>query len=189
MDKLINTILEEESLTGLNIDKITKGKAKVILYEDLRKFNDIIKVFGKYNNLIVLFPTEKSNYNGHWIAILKNGKKLNHWDSYSLSPAAELQYSSNQTVEQNILSKLYQKAIQDGYSFEYNRYRLQKMTDSIATCGKWSSIRILFDYLNNEQFANLFLKQKMKPDQLVCLLTMITLDDEYVNKKVIERLT
>lgn len=176
MDKLITNIYNID-LDGLDIERLTRGKAVVRLYKDLLDYTNIVDALGKHHQMILLFPTT-SDTMGHWIAVLCNNKTITHFDSYGLSWKQELGYSHNAYTKQNLLGVLYNKAMQDGYRVDYNHQRLQEMRSGINTCGRWCAMRCRFSYLDSEEFAKLFIKQKESPDYLITILTFIALREE-----------
>jgi hypothetical protein len=185
MDKVIKTIYNQD-LTGQEVEITTNGHCPVHLYHDLKNFSHIREVIGEYNACIVLFPV-KSSTNGHWICILYHPETntIEHFDPYGFSPDVELTYSSDPETQQNLLMGFYNEAKQRGYKVIFNPYRFQKLKDGINTCGKHSSIRARFRYLNIEQYKKLMMNQNNDPDFLVSILTFITLRDNQQEKDTV----
>jgi len=185
MDKVIKTIYSQD-LTGQEVEITTNGHCPVHLYHDLKNFSHIRGVIGQHNACIVLFPV-KSSTNGHWISILyhPDTNTIEHFDPYGFSPDVELKYSSDPETQQNLLMRFYNQAKQEGYKVIFNPYRFQKLKDGINTCGKHSSIRARFRYLNIEQYKKLMMNQNNDPDFLVSILTFITLRDNQQEKDTI----
>ena len=180
MNKIINKIISED-LSGVNITAITRGNCKILLYEELLKYDNIIDAIGSTGNLVLLFPTVKDVQNqGHWVAILykKELNLLEHFDSYSLNWRQERGYSNNEYVKQHLLGRLLNKAMSEGIKIDCNTVRLQKMSDGTNTCGRWVSTRVRFSYLSNTEFAKMFLNQKMSPDEIITILTMLSITDD-----------
>ena len=180
MNKIINKIITED-LSGVNITAITRGNCKIMLYEELLKYNDIIDAIGSTGNLVLLFPTVKDVQNsGHWVSILykKELNLLEHFDSYALTWRQERGYSSNEYVKEHLLGNLLNKAMASGVKVECNTVRLQKMANKINTCGRWCATRIRFSYLSNTEFARLFVNQQQTPDQIITMLTMLSITDD-----------
>ena len=186
MDNLIKSVYKYD-LSGVDVEYLTRGKSKVILYDNLKPSDDIVDLIGSTNQVLLLFPTQEGSPDGHWLSITYNEltKTIRHWDSYGLSPAAEIQYSNNKLVKSNILGRLYAKAQLQGYKFEYNTHRLQKMNQGDNQCGRWSSLRNRFAYLSTDQFAKLFLNQKESPDYLCTILTFLSLAGDQRNESAI----
>ena len=187
MDKMITAIYKQD-LTGIDVDYLTKNKAVLLLYKDLLNYNSILDAFGKFNNIILLFPVQ-SDSEGHWVCIRKNPEThtIRHWDSYGLSWTQEMGYTDNQYVKQNILGQLYQSAQQQGWKILWNQYRFQEMKDNINTCGRHACLRARFDYLDNDEYAKLFLKQKESADWLVTALTFVALNQDETDEEQVVR--
>ena len=185
MDKIIKSIYTQD-LTGQDVGITTNGKCPVHLYKDLLKYNHIMDIIGENGACIVLFPV-KSSTNGHWIAILyhEETNTIEHFDPYGFSWNVELSYSRDPITQQNILGQLYESAQQRGYKVIYNPYRFQQLKDGINTCGKHSSIRCRFRYLNIDQYKKLMIGQSQDPDYLVSILTFITLRDNKLEEQII----
>ena len=172
MNNLLKATLNQE-LSSEDIKKICPD-AYIMLYEELQQYNDIIDAIGPTNVLIILFPVQ-SNHNGHWITVLyhPNMKLVEHFDSYGLSPSQEIGYTNNQYVKEHLLNNLYKQATFDGYKVQYNEAKLQQMKQGANDCGRWASVRGIMKGLTNQEFANLFLNQKLAPDSLICLMTFL----------------
>ena len=190
MDRLMKQI-ESIDLTGTDIDYLTKNKAVLLKYKDLLECQSIFDAFGKYQNIILLFPIQ-SDYEGHFIAILKDEKTktISHWDSYGLSPEQEISYTKNQYVKQRVLNNLYADAQEMGWKIIFNTFKLQSFQNNHNVCGRYCCLRVRMDYLDNKQFAKLFLNQKYSPDMLVSMLTFVALneDEDYNEEKIIKNL-
>ncbi len=186
MDNLIKSVYKYD-LSGNDVEYLTRGKSKVILYDNLKPTDDIIDLIGPTNQVLLLFPTQQGSPDGHWISITYDEitKTIRHWDSYGLSPTAEIQYSQNKLVKSNILGRLYNKSQLQGYRFEFNSHRLQVMANGINVCGRFASLRNRFAYLSTDQFAKLFLNQKQSPDYLCTILTFLTLAGDQRNEQAI----
>ena len=189
MDRLITKIYQQD-LTGQDVDYLTKNKAVLLLYKDLLNYNSIFDAFSEHNvnNIILLFPVQ-SDTEGHYICVQKNDKTktVSHFDSYGISPDQELGYTTNQYVKRNLLGILYNKAQQQGWTFTYNKYQLQSWDTGINTCGRFCVLRVRMDYLNNDEFASLFLKQRFPPDWYITCLTFVALSEDEQDEETIIR--
>ncbi len=190
MDKLIKSVYKYD-LSGNDVQYLTRGKSKVILYDNLKPSDNIVDLIGPTNQVLLLFPTQQGSPDGHWLSIryLPDKKMISYFDSYGLSPSAEIQYSNNIKVKQNILGGLINKAILNGYRFEFNPYRFQLMANGINVCGRFASIRNRFWYLDMEQFKKLFMNQRQSPDYLISIMSFLSLNgDEREERNIIEQL-
>jgi hypothetical protein len=111
MDNLIKSVYKYD-LSGIDVGYLTRGKSKVILYDNLKPSDNIIDLIGPTNQVLLLFPTQQGSPDGHWLSIryIPSLQLISHFDSYGLSPTAEIQYSNNIKVKQNILGRLINKA-------------------------------------------------------------------------------
>jgi hypothetical protein len=186
MDNIIRSVYDYD-LSGVDVEKITRGKAEVRLYKDLLKFNSILEAIGKHGMMLLLFPVS-SDTSGHWISVIYHPetKTIEHFDSYGLSWKQEMGYTNNQFVKKNLLGDLYGKAIGEGYRVVCNPYRFQKMETGRNDCGRHAAIRCRFHYLTIHEYAAVFLKQKMSPDWLITCLTFLSLrEDEKEEESII----
>ena len=94
-------------------------------------------------------------------------------------------YSTNEYVGEHIQGNLYNKALNNKVKILCNTHRLQKMVNGDNTCGRWASLCVRFYYLNNDEFAALFLNQKYNPDSLVTLMTFLSITDDVTYEKQI----
>ena len=186
MDSIIKAVYNYD-LTGVNVGYLTRGKSKILLYDTLTTNDDIIERIGPTNQTLLLFPTQEGSPDGHWISLIyrQSTRTIEHWDSYGLSPQAELQYSTSRHVKSNTLGYLYRKAESQGYKVIWNPYRFQVMANGINVCGRMASMRNRFHYLTIEQMKKLWLNRKESPDYLVTILTFMSLNEEKAEDQLI----
>ena len=178
MDHLVTRIYQQD-LSGVDVEYLTKGKACLRMCKDLLEYKSIFESMKPYNNMILLLPTI-SDYEGHWVAVIAypESKTITHFDSYGLSPSAELGYTSNKYVRERLLNNMYKAAEAQGWTCTWNKFKLQKMATGINTCGKWCCVRVRMSYLSDKEFATLFLNQRMPPDWYITAITLVALDDD-----------
>jgi len=178
IDKVINNILKiykGVSLSDLDVLKLVKNRAKVLLYKDLKKYNTLDEALGPHEAIFLLYET-KPQY-GHWTLLFKrkdrNGEDvISFFDSYGEFPDNELAWNdqyTNDYLGQNLpfLSKL---IIESPYeNLEYDDHRYQKMQEGVSTCGRWAALRLICRVLSPEKFKKLF--GKANGDDLVTLIT------------------
>ncbi len=186
MDELIKQLYKVD-LTLDDVQALTRGKANIIMYDDLTIDDNILKVIGPTNRAILLFPTEAGSVNGHYLCLIyyKDIKTLLHFDSYGLDVQAELKYSTSRHVQRNTLGYLYNKLRGYGYKVIFNTYRFQQMVNNVNTCGRHISLRLRFHYLNNNEYAKLMLNQSNSPDYIVTIITLLKLDKNDSNEEQI----
>lgn len=185
MDRVIQGVIAQD-LTGGDVETLTRGKAELRLYDDLQHANNIFEFLGPKKAVVLLIPIKSLN-DGHWVAVWEDAKMkaIHFFDPYGLTPDQEEQYSSVELVRQQLLQNMFQAAQHEGYQILYNTYRFQQMNDKVATCGRHSCVRLLFDYLDEHQYARLMGGQHENADTLVTLLTFICLDDEEKEKNIV----
>lgn len=171
VDKIIDK-KKSKSLSGEEVLGLCGNKAELYTYPELVKYNDIDKILGKHKACIILYLT-KANY-GHWVCLFKQNKDtLCFFDSYALMPDDELKFVPMNFRKYNneLYPHLTYLMYKSGYKVDYNNHRLQSKKRDTATCGRWVGARLAFRYLNNDEFAELFNDNEIKPDLLVTTLT------------------
>ncbi len=127
MDELIRKVYIND-LSLQNVKDLTRDKVPVILYDNLNINDDILSIIG--DRSFLLFPVSANSPSGHWIAIIyrKETHTIEYWDPYGFTIDQELRFSTNPSVERNVLGKLFLKA-QQQYSvkIEYNTFKYQKL--------------------------------------------------------------
>lgn len=164
---------KNKSLSNMDVLKICNNKADFYTYPEIVKYKTLDDLLGKHQAVILLYLT-KANY-GHFCALLKqNNNTISFFDSYGLMPDDELKFAPIYFRKKNnqYKSHLTKLMYESGYDIDYNNHKLQEKMSDIATCGRWTGMRILFRNLTNDQFAELFKKTGMKPDELITLLTI-----------------
>lgn len=168
MDKLV-----ARSLTGKEVTKLVKGKANIMTYRELQKYDNINDAMGPYEALILLYES-KIHY-GHWTLVFraKDGT-IEHFDSYGYMPDQELLQ-----VPKNFKKRYYNKIPHLTYllykSMEpvrFSQYKLQSRGPRINTCGRWVAMRLLLRDLSEDQFHDLMTSTRsINPDELVTVAT------------------
>lgn len=119
---------------------------------DIIKYSDL----KNYNNITDLLPTDKSariiliedKYNsGHWVAILRYGKTIEYFNSYGAKWDTDWKFINKMVrlilgQNTNEMTRLMDKAKQDGWNTVWNEKKFQKLDNNIQTCGRWCVLRI-----------------------------------------------
>lgn len=164
---------KSKSLSSDDVLKICNYKADFYTYPEIVKFQSLDQLLGKHKSIILLYLT-KANY-GHFCVVLKQNKDtISFFDSYGYMPDDELKFAPIHFRKKNnqLKSHLTRLMYESGYNIDYNDHKLQSSKNDIATCGRWSGLRILFRNLTNDQFASLFKNDKLTPDELITALTI-----------------
>lgn len=161
--------------------------AKIMTYKELAKYNgDISKLLPNNKDFAILLY-EASPMNGHWVAVLRNGDKIEHSDSYGVKPDTELKWidcGMRQMVgsEVPLLTNMYDKWIQQGGNVVYNPVAYQQQGSKINTCGRHAINRINthmkgYDLENYKKMMNTLRKQSgLTYDEIVAKKYPITTD-------------
>jgi hypothetical protein len=135
--------------------KIVDGKARFVIYADLGKYASIEELLKPYGAVFILYINSPQGNYGHWTALIDHKDRIEFFDSYSMLPDAEfsdidsaIRKKYNYTGYPYLTKLLYNQP----KKIEYNHYRLQKMDDKIATCGRWVALRILLKDVPLELF-------------------------------------
>jgi len=185
-DKVINNILKVYkgiSLSDLDVLKLVKNQAKVLLYKDLKKYRTLDEALGPHGAAIILYES-RPGY-GHWTTVFKRKDKkgetvISFFDSYGEFTDDELYWNDRNTntyLGQEIpyLSKL---IIESPYeNLEYDDHQYQKFEKGVATCGRWVVLRLLCRGLSPEKFRELF--GYARSDDLVTLITELLNSTSY----------
>lgn len=159
MDKIAK--LENKSLSSSDIIKIMGGMVQIISYPDLAKYNDVDELFKNGNNVILYFEEDKigSNFVGHWESICRRGNVIQFFDSYGLvMDKCRDWLSKNKLVQlketKPELTRLTNKAIDNGYFVLWNHIQYQSYKRDISTCGRWATAFLLEGDLRNSVFLD-----------------------------------
>lgn len=180
MDAVVKTIIDQD-LTGTQETQLLRGVANVKSYEQLQGVSDIITFLGPTGRIALFFPVAPgSSTPGHWLAVWFNRKSntLHHFDSYGFSPQEELRYSTNPAVREQLLNRLYIRAQQSGIRLEVNTFAYQKQGNNVNTCGRHVICRLRFNYMNDAMYQHMMSGQKLSPDRIVTMLTILALDED-----------
>jgi hypothetical protein len=161
---------EAISLSDDDIRRICENKVKILLYEDLAKFDTIDDALGEHGAMIILYQS-KANY-GHWVSVFKvDNQTLEFFDSFGFKIDQELpffEYNLRQGVPH--LSHLIQHS---NYKVISNDIDFQTIRKDINTCGRYASLRIKMKTTPLKQFQALLLNNPdNNPDFYVSALTI-----------------
>ena len=165
------------ALSDDDIKRLLKNKCNIVPYPSLHKYKTINELLYPYGCAVVLYETKE--YYGHWVSVIDRSNKekcrIEVFDSYGLyKPDQELNFidkdfrgSSNQDYP--YLTRL---LYDSGCEIHYNNHRLQSEDPDVATCGRWSVVRIWLRDLDVDEFSELMKSDpKRDPEQVVTKLT------------------
>lgn len=169
-----------KSLSMEEVNKLMDGKARVLTYDEFKKYKNLDDALGKYKAVVILYMTSPTY--GHYCCIWKNPEKPNtlyFFDPYGIKIDEQLDTNGKELnnmlgQSEKHLSKLILKDPKIKY-IDYNDIPYQKFDDGIATCGRHCAVRLMARDLNAKQYYNL-MKNKSKEsgysfDELVTLIS------------------
>ena len=153
------------------------GRVDIIKYLDLGKYSSLEDLFDqdKGDNIILYYPVNSEN-DGHFVALMYYPEKdtVSYFCPYGMDINGDIQNSSylmKQDMRMKFkLPELVQKFQEEGGMVLTSRIPVQSRSESVATCGKHCTFRIIFrDIVNPTEYAR-FLKYKgLTPDEIVTL--------------------
>lgn len=193
MDRMVQNE-KKQSFSDQDLRLLTEDECKILSYDELYNYNTIEQVLDPHGCAIILYLS-RPNY-GHWTFIQMvppesiNGETgvMEIFDSYGYLPDDEIfilpqQANPQATREfkeatgQNIprLTLMIQESPYIRRVI-YNSLQLQSMPKShqgaINTCGRWAGVRCVMRHIPLQRFQNLFINQRLDPDDYVTLMTM-----------------
>lgn len=163
------------SLSGNDILNALDNKCNLVQYKDVKKFNNINQLLGKYNKCVLYYHTSE-NY-GHWTALYKYKNTIYFFDSYGFIPDDELNFlpfdlRDDLNSNYRYLTKL---LYESNKRIEYNEHQFQKREQGINTCGRWVINRLKYPEISIKKYYNLFnqVKKYIDLDKLICELVKI----------------
>jgi len=153
---------ESIDLTENDIKRIIDGKALIITYSELEKYNTINELLELYEAAVILYETKK-NF-GHWVCIfINNNGELEFFDSYGLYIDEELKIAPDYNMRMHngvLVPHLSALVSKSKYKLVYNKKQLQKVLEHVNTCGRWVAMRLRFRDISLNEFINLFTKNQ-----------------------------
>jgi hypothetical protein len=167
---------ENFDLSEGDINRITDGRANIMAYEDLERYDNINDILGQYGAVVILYETKKGF--GHWVCLFKTGEThLEFFDPYGLNVDEELKIAPEFNLREHNgvlnphLSVLIAKS---NYKVSYNKTKLQKVLEHTNTCGRHVGMRIRFRDVSLPEYIKLITHNKcFDADFWVSALTLL----------------
>lgn len=117
-----------------------EGVSNTIKYSTLARYNSIFDLLPHDKAYKIILIEQKPNL-GHWVCIIRYGNTITFFDSYGEGVDGELKYVTkmmNKMLGQDhhYLSDLLRR-VPDDWVVNFNKKKLQKLSNDIATCGRW----------------------------------------------------
>ena len=148
----------------------------IVKYGDISTMDGIDELFNGGCYVIILVESEENS--GHWCLCLRyDDDIIEQFDSYSGKIDNEMKYISSDKKSQlgeenNELAHLLKDK-----KVVVSKYRFQKLSSDVDTCGKWVLLRLLMFILGHMEiyeftiwFKKLAKSQNITNDELVCKL-------------------
>lgn len=163
--QLLNKV-EAQDLSGAQLIRMTKGKAKAMVYDDLRLVSHLEQLFDKTSCVFVLLQIKGAvSPVGHWIALIKHRDHIEHFDSYGLSVDQEIAL----TYEKHYLTDLIDNSRTNVVT---SQKKLQAVREHVNTCGRWCVLRCLLKNINMREFYDFISSSDTHPDMVAALTTI-----------------
>ena len=147
------------SITNTDIAKYLI-KPNIVKYADISTMDDIDELFNGGCYVIILVESDENS--GHWVLCLRYSDwTIEQFDSYSGKIDSEIKYISSDKKSQlgeenNELGNLLKNE-----KVVVSKYRFQKLSPDVDTCGKWVLLRLLmfvFGHMEIDKFTQWFKK-------------------------------
>lgn len=174
---------EDIPLSNVDIQHLLRDKTNIVLYKDLYTtdwlpmllYKEKTTGFENYCHAVLFYDigTDEAKI-GHWIAVIvdQKNKIIYHWDSYGLDPDEE---NAILNTGDHQYSNLLNIMVNNGYTLDINKEKIQNDLENVATCGRHSALRINFFHLSNDVYNKMYteiLSKKMNNDDISVLLTI-----------------
>jgi hypothetical protein len=159
------------ALSDKEVLQLVQGRANIILYPDLYKYEMLDEILEPYGACFLLYEAKK-NY-GHWCCVFKTDhNSIEMFDPYGGYPDTQLNYipANFRKVSHQDVPHLSYLMYNSPYELSYNEHDFQGHKSDIKTCGRWCATRLIFRDTPLKQFARIF--KRPNGDNLVTLLTM-----------------
>lgn len=134
-------------MTDADLERHTGIKpTDIIKYSDLKNYNDITDLLPSDKSARIILIEDKYN-SGHWVALLRYGKTIEYFNSYGAKWDTDWKFVNKMMrmilgENTNEMTRLMDKAKQEGWETIWNEKRFQKLDSKIQTCGRWCVFRI-----------------------------------------------
>lgn len=181
-DKFATQYGVDYSLNNVQMEKICN--CPVYTYTELATKKSLEALFeynGKPNDKVVICFLTRANY-GHWCCLYKNSYGIGFFDSYGYKPDDELDWNIDEYFRvqagedyPHLTWLLYDYTLRTGQPINYNQYKFQSKDKNVATCGRWTIVRLSLKFLSDIEYRDVIStcsqKTNLTPDMLVVALT------------------
>ena len=133
-------------MTNFDLEKYLEiDPSDIIKYSELSNYKSIQELLPEKDSFKVLLIEDKQN-SGHFVGLFRFDKTIEYFNSYGAKWDTDWRFIPRMVrvilgQATNDLSRLFDKAKKDGFEVVYNRKRLQKLSPTIQTCGRFVAMR------------------------------------------------
>jgi hypothetical protein len=162
------------------IRRILGQDMNVIPYPKFGEMSSIDEAFDDKGRCIFLYLMD-STHSGHFCCLLKQGDTIEYFDPYGFPPDYPLRLLSSQKRQEYGETDAYLTHLlrRSGKKIVYNKKNLQKKSDDVATCGRHTVARCLYNDVGLGGYLKELKKcpKGMNPDDFVVGLTESPLEE------------
>ena len=167
---------EKQPTTFDQLRYALRNDVAIFDYTDLANINNIEQLFQNSLNVIIFFPVE-NEFQGHYVCMMyyPDNHVISYFCPYGMSPMRNIILSNYlKRFDESmlrVLPNLIKNFCKNGGKFLINAHQLQSSKNSISTCGRHVTMRILNRNIIDPTDYREFLKMyKLTPDQIVSLV-------------------
>jgi len=157
---------EDYALSDDDIRSLLGGGTKITTYSDLDKCNNINELFDSKGRAILFFPRE-SESEGHWCCMIRDGRQIEFFDPYGKEPDAQKSGVPRSKLEQMHMDHpdLTNLLLNSGCHVIFNKVQLQKLSNSVQTCGRHCVSRLLYCKYPIQRYRDMIKRTGLTPDE------------------------
>mgnify|MGYP003649581326 CR=1 FL=1 len=135
-----------EPMTNFDLEKYLEiNPSDIIKYSELSDYHSIEQLLPKKDSFKVLLIEDKTN-SGHFVGLFRFDKTIEYFNSYGAKWDTDWRFIPRMVriilgQATNDLTRLFTQAKKDGFNVVWNKKRLQKLSPTIQTCGRFVAMR------------------------------------------------
>jgi hypothetical protein len=159
---------QQYALSDGDIRRLLGRGIKIWNYPQLKDLHDANELFDKRGRAILLFPNS-GPMSGHWTALFKRPKMIEFFDPYGDKPEAQKKGLGRNRLEEYDIERpdLTRLLRATGLPVYYNTHDFQRESPNVATCGRHSAVRLMYDDKDIDQYHEMIEKTGKTPDVFV----------------------
>lgn len=160
------------ALSDADIRQILGNDIKIYTYDQLAGMKDYRQLFDARGRGILLYQTT-SPMEGHWVCLLNKPDHIEFFDPYGNKPDNIGEYMTEPVREELGINKklLIPLLKKSGKPVIYNTHAFQKSRNDVATCGRHSIVRCLYNTKSLDEYKKIVDSSNLAPDDFVLGIT------------------